>query len=118
MSSTPQTIEDGWFQLNLLTLEVNADPSLPQPQRQQVDDTIDRLELRKGRAREVRRRAIDKFRRGLPMAFLAEDHPYLVRELTRQGISSPAQLPELPPAVVQAVEPELDSDPGAPPTAS
>ena len=103
----PAQIEDGWFQLDLLTLEVHADPRLPPAVWRRVEDTIVRLELRKGRALEVRRRALDKFRRGLPLQFLTEDHPYLAREMNRQGIHSPQQLPVLPSAIVDIVEPEL-----------
>lgn len=103
----PATIEDGWFRLDLLTLDVRPDPELPAELRDRVEATIRRLELHRGRALEVRRRALDRFRRGLPMEFLLEDNPYVARELIRQGVRSPAQLPELPALVRDAVEPEL-----------
>lgn len=103
----PASIQDGWFQLDLDTLAVHADPSLPSPLRERVEATIERLQLHKGRALEVRRRAMSKFRRGMQMEFLAEDHPYLARELARQGIHTKEQLPSIPASLVEAREPEL-----------
>jgi hypothetical protein len=104
----PAAIEDGWFQLDLLTLEVGADPSLPEALRRRIEATIVQLELHRGRAREVRARVMRQFRGGaVQLDFLAQNHPYLARELARQGVRSREQLPALPLAVVSAVEPEL-----------
>jgi hypothetical protein len=104
----PAEIEDGWFQLDLVTLEVRADPSLPDELQARVARTIERLELHKGRALEVRQRVMRQFRSGaVQLEFLAQNHPYLARELARQGIRSREQLPRLPGVVVDSLEPEL-----------
>jgi hypothetical protein len=101
-------IEDGWFQLDLATLGVDADDSLPADQRKAVETTIVRLKLREGRALEVRQRAMEHFRRRrVNFAFLEMDHPFLARELARQGVRDAAQLPPLSEVVFDTVEPEL-----------
>jgi len=104
----PAQIEDGWFQLDLATLGVDADDSLPADQRKAVETTIVRLKLREGRALEVRQRAMEHFRRRrVNFAFLEMDHPFLARELARQGVRDAAQLPPLSEVVFNTVEPEL-----------
>lgn len=102
----PVNIQDGWFQLNLISLRVSADPALPEDIRGQVIATIGRLKLNEGDALAMRKRALDRFRHGLRLDFLLRDHPYLARELSRQGILTAAQLAPLPPAVTTAPEPE------------
>ena len=107
----PASIEDGWFQLDAVTLHVEADPELPAELRRSVEDTIRRLKLREGRALDVRRHAMEHFRTGRAnLDFLAMDHPFLAKELTRQGIRTNAELPPLPREVTDAVEPELGAD--------
>lgn len=103
----PATIQDGWFQLDLVTLDVHADPDLPSHQKERVQATIKRLKLRFGPALETRRRAMERFRNGLELSFLQTDHPFLARELARQGIVNREQLPPLPRIVTQGEEPEL-----------
>lgn len=107
----PAKIEDGWFQLDVLTEGVRADVGLDDEVRKMVDHTILRLELDKGRALAVRKHAMSHFRAGrVQLEFLAMDHPFLAKELLRQGIRTREQLPELPPQVLDAVEPELSVD--------
>lgn len=104
----PAAIQDGWFQIDIDTLDVRADPTLEAPLRHEIEATIDRLRLREGRALEVRQHAIDHFRSGrVQLAFLEKDHPFLAKELARQGIRTSADIPPLPAHVVDAVEPEL-----------
>ena len=105
----PANIQDGWFHLDVLTLDVRADPNLPEEDRRAVEATIVRLKLREGRALEIRKRAMDHFRSGrVQMEFLAMEHPFVARELARQGIRTREQLPSSPPQeVLAAVEPEL-----------
>ncbi len=104
----PAAIEDGWFQLDLDTLDVRPDPSLPAELRAQVEATIVRLKLREGRALEVRQRAMAHFRGGRALfGFLELDHPFIAKELARRGIREAAQLPRLPASIVDRVEPEL-----------
>lgn len=104
----PASVEDGWFQLDLLTLDVRPSPDLSPPIESEVQHTIDRLKLREGRALEIRRHAMNHFRAGrVGVEFLEMDHPFLARELARQGIRTSEQLPRLPPHIADAVEPEL-----------
>lgn len=105
----PAAIEDGWFQLDLVTLDVRPDPDLPEDVRSTVEATIVRLKLREGRALEIRKRAMGHFRSGrVQMAFLEMEHPFVARELARQGIRTRDQLPALPPPeILVAREPEL-----------
>jgi hypothetical protein len=108
----PASIQDGWFQLDLVTLDVRPCAELPPALKQEVENTIRRLKLREGRALEVRRHAMDHFRSGrVGLAFLQMDHPFLAKELVRQGIHAREQLPPLPPRVVETVEPELRLEP-------
>jgi len=103
----PTTIEDGWFQLDLVTLDVSPDPKLDPARRKAVARTITRLKLREGAALETRQHAMKHFRNGVvPLKFLESDHPFLAKELLRQGILTKEQLPAAPPAV-HAPEPEL-----------
>ncbi len=104
----PASIKDGWFQLDLITLGVHANPELEGTLRDGVESTITKLQLRDGRALAVRQHAMAHFRSGrVQLGFLEKDHPFLAKELARQGISTPAQLPFLPPEVINTVEPEL-----------
>lgn len=107
----PASIQDGWFQLDLDTLGVCADPALPTTSRRDIEATITRLKLGEGRALAVRQHAMEHFRSGrAQLAFLEMDHPFLAKELVRRGIRTSAQLPSLPSHVTDAVEPELVAD--------
>lgn len=104
----PASIQDGWFQLDIHTLDVRPDPALPDPLRQAIEETIKRLKLREERVLEMRRHAMDHFRYGrAEFGYLEMDHPFLAKELVRQGIRTRAELPPLPSFVVNTVEPEL-----------
>ena len=103
----PSAVEDGWFRLDLLTLDVSPAPSLPPDKNAAVESTIIRLKLREGTALEVRQRAMAHFRNGdVTLNFFENDHPFLARELVRQGVQTRTQLPGLPPAIVNANERE------------
>lgn len=104
----PAQIEDGWFQLDVNSLRVYANPALSPPVREKIDATITRLKLSEGDALAARQHAISHFRQGRAnFAFLELDHPFLARELARQGIHTNTQLPPLPPHVTDFVEPEV-----------
>jgi hypothetical protein len=104
----PAAIEDGWFELDVDTLDVRARGDLPGPTKDEVEQTIVRLKLREGRALEVRRHAMEHFRSGrVDLAFLQMDHPFLAKELMRQGIRDRGALLALPSGIVDAVEPEV-----------
>lgn len=105
----PAQIEDGWFHLDINSLRVYANPALSPPVRDAVDATITRLKLSEGDALAVRQHAISHFRQGrVAFSFLELDHPFLARELARQGIYSNTQLPPLPPRdITEIVEQEI-----------
>lgn len=103
----PACIEDGWFQLDLLTLDVQPNPELDALVREKIEETIQRLKLRDKHVLASRQRAMAKFRHGLSIEFLRGDHPFLAKELDRRGITSPSQLPVVPPEVTDTIEPEL-----------
>ncbi len=103
----PATIGDGWFQLDLLTLRVSPASSLTESVSDQVEKTISRLKLNEGPALACRKRAMARFRAGLNLSFLDHDHPFVAKELHRQGISHQEQLPTLPLTITQSREPEL-----------
>ena len=103
----PATIEDGWFQLDLLTLRVSPANSLTEGISDQVKKTISRLKLNEGPALACRKRAMARFRAGLNLSFLDHDHPFVAKELHRQGISHQEQLPTLPLPITESREPEL-----------
>lgn len=104
----PTSIQDGWFQIDFVTRDVKPDPTLAVQQRQDVEQTIGRLRLREGKAREARAHALDHFREGrATIEYLDHDHPFLAMELRRQGITSAAHLPKIPPAVNSGPEPEM-----------
>lgn len=104
----PASIEDGWFRIDLVTLRVYASPGLDKPLAAAVESTITRLKLGEGRALEVRQRAMAHFRSGrVQIEFLDRDHPFLAKELTRQGIRTIADIPSVPPQVLAGIEPEL-----------
>lgn len=104
----PTEIEDGWFQIDLRTAEVHGDAAMPAEVKSMVTDTIERLRLDRAEALEVRKHALEHFRRGrVQLGFLELDHPFLAKELIRQGIRTSEELPSLPRYVLERVEPEL-----------
>lgn len=104
----PTAIQDGWFELDTDTLDVRACEGLPEPVKEEVERTITRLKLREGRALEVRQHAMDHFRNGrVDIDFLRMDHPFLAKELMRQGIHDRRDLAVRPAAIVNMTEPEL-----------
>lgn len=104
----PCTIEDGWFELNVVTLLLSPSPKLNDPEKSQVLASIARLKMNEARALETRQHAMAHFRRGrATLDFLDYDHPLLAKELRRQGITQKEQLPIYPACVTGGKEPEL-----------
>jgi len=104
----PAAIEDGWFQIeDFVSLQVRANPELPEVAQKAVLAAINRLKLNTGRAFEVRQRGMLAFRAGTPIDWLQHDHPFLAKELRRQGITTKEQLPAYPPAITCIEELEL-----------
>ncbi len=109
----PCTIEDGWFELNVVTLLLSPSPKLEDPKRSQVLVSIERLKLNEARVLETRQHAMAHFRQGAPIDFLDCDHPLLAKELRRQGITQKEQLPAYPACVTGVTEPEQLAKPPA-----
>lgn len=96
----PFLVEDGWFELDLDTLEVKPAASLEPAVRQRVEDTIARLKLNGRDCRSMRRRYFNLYwttKGPIPLGFLEEQAPFLAREMRRQGRVRPEDLP--PPAI-------------------
>jgi hypothetical protein len=92
----PFLIKDGWFSLNLDTFKIEPAEGLEEPQRQRVQDTIARLKLDSRELRNQRRRWFEDYwqpkvpSQPIPLWFLEERAPFLVREMRRQGRILPA----------------------------
>lgn len=86
----PFVVEDGWFELDMDTLEVTPAASLAPELRQRADDTIARLKLNSRDCKSARRRYFDLYwqpkdpSRPIPLWFLEEQAPFLAREMRRQ----------------------------------
>lgn len=104
----PVHVEDGWFQIDLDALVVRPNPTLAEDIRGRIQKSIERLKASEGPAFRDRKHAMDHFRAGRAVfEFLELDHPFLAKELARQGVRRCEDLPQLPDQVLNAVEPEL-----------
>lgn len=98
----PFVIQDGWFVLDVDTLEVEPAPGLAPELRERIAHTIARLKLNSRECTLTRRRYFDLYwnppdpTRPVPLWFLAEEAPFLVREMRRQGRVRPEDLPGPP----------------------
>ena len=83
----PFSIEDGWFELNLLTFGLKLNKNLSPDDRQRVQETIDCLELDGNAMRKRRAEAWNKFANNhSPEGWkqMEEDCPLVAREYIRQ----------------------------------
>ena len=86
----PFEVQDGWFALELSTLQVIPGDGLPADLRQRVQYTIDRLDLNDDEFIQAREAHYDAFRNGdVQFRHLRKHCPFLAMELIRQGIVSP-----------------------------
>ncbi|HZI15757.1 MAG TPA: hypothetical protein VE153_35650 [Myxococcus sp.] len=86
----PFEVRDGWFALDLSTLEVVPGAGLSQELRQRVQETIDRLDLNDREFVEARSSYYDNFlKEEVSFSFLRKHFPFLANELVRQGRVSP-----------------------------
>lgn len=82
----PFEVRDGWFALDLSTLEVVPGEGLSEELRQRVQATIDRLDLNDSEFVLARGAYFDSFRdNDLTFRHLQRHFPFLARELVRQG---------------------------------
>lgn len=80
-------IEDGWFELNLITFGLRASPALPPAERKLVEETIRALRLDEDALRKRRETAWKKFdedRSDRGWKLMEEDCPLVAREYVRQ----------------------------------
>jgi hypothetical protein len=83
----PFEVEDGWFTLELSTLEVLPASELSPEVRQRVVATIGRLRLNDPECREVRSEHYSMFLEAeVSWTALRKFNPFLTRELIRQGL--------------------------------
>jgi|JI10StandDraft_1071094.scaffolds.fasta_scaffold494876_2 hypothetical protein len=85
----PFSIDDGWFTLDLNTLDVKPADGLAVVVHQRVVSTIARLKLN-GECKLERERYFNlywapDFGSHVPLSFLEKEAPFLVREMRRQG---------------------------------
>ncbi|QAT89183.1 hypothetical protein EJ065_7668 [Corallococcus coralloides] len=87
----PFLIQDGWFTLNLATFQVEAAEGLEEPLKQQVQATITRLKLASREISNTHRSWFETYwkpavpSQPIPLWFLEQRAPFLVREMRRQG---------------------------------
>lgn len=83
----PFEVEDGWFQLELVTGRIYAAPELPEDVRSRVTATIERLGLDDAGNRETRARHFRRYREApYPAEYLKEYSPFVFLEAQRQGL--------------------------------
>jgi len=86
----PFTIQDGWFQLELLGFQVIPNRELPAPMRKRIRATVERLGLNDNDFRRLREQDADRYwmnEYSLPV--LKAESPFVAYELYRQGRLNP-----------------------------
>ena len=85
----PFEVQDGWFTLELSTLEVLPAEGLPEDLHQRVQETIDRLSLNDDEFVRAREAYYHDYLSGeVQFRHLSRYFPFLAKELVRQGIVS------------------------------
>lgn len=86
----PFDVRDGWFTLELSSLEVLPSPTLSVRRRRQVQATIDRLKLNDPECLAARAEHYDAYLENeLTFERLARWSPFVAKELARQGLVAP-----------------------------
>lgn len=82
----PFQVIDGWFHLNLLSLEVYPNPDAPPDIIEKVQATIDRLGLNDSESRQGRQDYMDGYdSKEIDLSHLRRYSPFVFREMQRQG---------------------------------
>ncbi|WPB75014.1 hypothetical protein KYC5002_39210 [Archangium violaceum] len=87
----PFEVQDGWFELNLDTFEVEPAKNLDAELKQRVEHTCNRLKLNSTECKSMRRRWFNMYwaprvpSQPVPLWFFEENAPFLAREMRRQG---------------------------------
>jgi hypothetical protein len=80
----PFEVEDGWFELQLPSLQLVATDRLPLELREKAEVTLHELGLRDGHHAMMQRQAwLDRFRQGTPLHVIEQDAPLIGRALRR-----------------------------------
>jgi len=80
-------LRDDWFSLELSTLQVTPRVGLPEPLRQRVQATIDRLDLNDDEFIQARAGHYEAFQSGdVQFRHVQKHFPFLAKELIRQGL--------------------------------
>lgn len=83
----PFEVQDGWFALELSTLQVIPAEGLPEHLRQRVQETIDRLDLNDDEFIQARTAYYEVFQsREVQFGYIRKHFPFLAKELIRQGV--------------------------------
>lgn len=88
----PFLIGDDWFELELVGFQVKPAQQLDAEIRARALATIDRLGLNDFEFRSSRERDAQCYWDGIPFRILAEESPFVARELKRQGQVRPEDL--------------------------
>lgn len=91
----PFEVGDDWFRMDFVRFKLWPGPSLADPQRARVADTIGRLGLNRKKLRERRRKDYRRYVEGrIGFDILTQESPLVAREVTRAGKLRPADQPE------------------------
>jgi hypothetical protein len=83
----PFEVQDGWFALELSTLQVIPGEGLSEELRARVQGTIDRLDLNGGEFTQQREEYFTLLQEGsVDLRFIVRHCPFLAKELLRQGV--------------------------------
>lgn len=95
----PFEVREGWFQLDLVSFEVYANPALPDELMRRVEHTIDKLGLAKYDCCRIREQYYLDYSAGhISWAYLERMCPIVAGELLRRGLSrSIVKVEESPP---------------------
>ncbi len=86
----PFEVMNGWFVLELVTMEVAPRRELPRLLGDKVSETISRLGLNRTECCEARGQWLDEYRQGeITFAYLKKRCPFVALEMERQGLRVP-----------------------------
>jgi hypothetical protein len=82
----PFEVEDGWFELELVSFQIVAGEGLDAVLKSQVDETIDLLKLNDAECRRLREEYVVSYLSGeISWSYLRKRSPFVARELQREG---------------------------------
>jgi hypothetical protein len=99
----PFDVQDGWFELNLGTFEVETAQNLDADLKKRLEASLERLKLNSPECKNMRRQWFNTYwspkvpSRPVPLWFLEERAPFLAREMRRQGRVRPEDKEQAPP---------------------